>query len=303
MNVLALAFLLAANAPPTTTGGSPSQRQQLDQLAQQVPACLRDASGSPVAMRVEGPGTRREFNAGYQEGSGRRRSAISVYQALFEPYLEAAIQAAAANQCGTEAQFRLAMSPLGILTHEFAHHFHFAGTYVDSQGRRRRNVDLINQFLAIKWRAARQAALNDPEIRRLTREMSRLEAMRPPRNAEEARQRYARLCEVTNALDARYAAHGFPVRYPGDGPYGASDREGGEYFAMAIETLVFNPAAFAAAYSPEEQAWLAANFGECLKTFPNLPPAFRELIERLRAPPARTPGTPQPAQGAGMERS
>jgi hypothetical protein len=309
MTLLALAFVLAATPPPIR-GGTPQQRAELQRLLEQVPECLRNANGSPVDVRIAGgegndresEESRAEFNAGYEEGEGRRRPTVSVNQSLFEPHYCNAMRAAATTMCGDEETLRRGMRPLAFLTHEFAHHFHLRGTYRDSQGRVRSNRALIDQFLSIKWRAARRAAQRDPEVRRLQREIARMEAMRPPRGPNAARiaaERREAYCRAVAALDEKMHQHGFPARFPGDGPYGASDRDGAEYFAVALETLIFHPEVFSRAYSAEEQAWLAQHFGECLATFPALAQSYRERAAAIRR---SAPGTTRPAEGAGTRR-
>lgn len=67
----------------------------------------------------------------------------------------------------------------------------------------------------------------------------------------------------------RYQGHGMPARDPLDSH--AIDGEGGEYFAIAVETLVYDHDTFCGpSYSDEERKWLADNYGDCLKQLSGL---------------------------------
>lgn len=279
--------LLAAIPQARIDGGTPGQRAQLRGILAQVPDCLRNADGTPVDVHIvggtghdqESEESRHEINAEYDEADPKHHQPRGVWvnQALFEPNYTPDVREAAAEMCSDMATMRAAMNPVAMLTHEFAHHFQLGGTYVDSQGKTRRNADRIRDFLAIKWKKARTAALHDREVKRLTAAIAKIESMRPPRGRNAAAimaKREAARCALVKQLDARMASYGFPVRFPGDGPYTASDRDGAEYFAVAIETLIYHPDVFRKAYSPQEQKWLSQNIGECIGTFPHRAPSY-----------------------------
>ena len=78
------------------------------------------------------------------------------------------------------------------------------------------------------------------------------------------------LCRVQRDYMARYKTHNFPMRSRYD-DHAADDADGGEYFAIFVETLIYDHDVFCGSgYSDDERKWLAENSSGCLRQLSGL---------------------------------
>ena len=275
---LCLAILGAVAVMPIR-GGTPFERKTVKAALAGVPACLRDIEDVPVTIRIVPSDENNAYFDFEKETVEINEAAIpgtSVY--------EAALKDDAAYACTSVRRMRRFGNLDATLLHEFVHHFHFDGeSIVPGTNRYEANDGLVSRFLAIKFRKARARVRRDSSVRALERRLNTLDGVETWTDEQQNR-----FCDLQEALDRRIAAFGFPVRYPGDGPYTVDDATGGEYFAEAIETLAWYPDVFCRAYEPAERSWLIENLGACLSKTVRIPSCAADpkpnASRRLRRP-------------------
>ncbi|HVO30157.1 MAG TPA: hypothetical protein VMV18_05460, partial [bacterium] len=261
--MLALASALILAAPSLSIhGGTPFERTAVRTAINQVPACFRDATDTPLRVQIT-PSD--EANAYFDF----EREQVEVNEAAIPgtALYEAALHDDAAYACTSVRRMRRFGNLDATLLHELVHHWQFDGEHAVAGSKRKVSNDLlVDRFLRIRFDRVRARARRDPRIRTLDRLLNNLDAIASWTDDEQAR-----FCVWQDELDRRIARYGFPVRYPGDGPYTLDDGSGGEYFAEALETWAFFPDVFCSAYSADERAWLEQNLGSCMRTVRKLP--------------------------------
>jgi len=129
---------------------------------------------------------------------------------------------------------------------------------------------LVNEFLSLSYKDNYQALQKDPQFVSVRTQMRDL-VKKMPLDAKG----YAQWCNLSaqrNALEAKYH---MPSRYKGDDHAAEAvstdqniDTGGMEYFAMAIEEMMWDPGKFCGTYNDNEVAWIKKNYGDCLSKFP-----------------------------------
>jgi hypothetical protein len=137
-----------------------------------------------------------------------------------------------------------AVGPPGVVTilvHESAHRFHAYRPEVRDAFVAVRFAELVERYRADPARAAASDAWAE------RRDDARADG-------EITDDEWAGLCDAYGAIGARYAAAGFPARWPTDTHGVVED----EYFAIAVELAFRDPDAYCRGYAAEERAILAA---------------------------------------------
>lgn len=257
--LLLFAMLLAPSSLPVH-GGTPFERRTVKAAVAKVPACFRDVGFEPVTVQIV-PSSEANAYFDFEKQVVEVNEAAIPGTALYE----GALKGDAAYACTSVRQMRRFGNLDAALLHELVHHWHFDGEHeIASTGDFVSNEFLVTEFLRIRFTRVRARARRDLEVRALERQLNTLDYL-DDRNAEQQ----ARFCAMQNQLDRRLARYGFPVRYPGDGPYTVDDETGGEYFAEAVETAAFYPDVYCKAWSPVERAWLEKNLVGCLPRAPS----------------------------------
>ena len=241
-------------------GGTPFERRTVKAAIAKVPACFRDVGFEPITVKIV-PSA--EANAYFDF----EKQTVEVNEAAIPgtTLYEGALKDDAAYACTSVRKMRRFGNLDAALLHELVHHWHFDGEHeVGTSGDFESNEILVSRFLRMRFLSARAHARRDARVRALERQLNNLDAL-DDRNAEQQ----VRFCAMQNQLDRRLTRYGFPVRYPGDGPYTVDDETGGEYFAEAVETAAFYPDVYCRAWSAAERAWLEKNLAGCLPRVPS----------------------------------
>ena len=254
------AALLLAPASLPIHGGTPFERRTVKAAIARVPSCLRDVGLAQVGVRI----VQSDENNAYFDFE---EETVEVNEAAIPgtARYEGALKDDAAYACTSVRRMRRFGNLDATLLHEFVHHWHFDGEHaIAGTDRVEANEALVDQFLAIRFDKVRGRARRDRQVRALERELNTLDSIDDWTDAQQTR-----FCRMQDDLDRRLGRYGFPVRYPGDGPYTVDDGTGGEYFAEAVETAAFYPDVYCRAWSAPERAWLEANLRDCLPHFPS----------------------------------
>jgi hypothetical protein len=257
----------------TVTGGTDAQRKSVEDTLKKVPECLQSCDGKTPKVEIVASD---ELNASYDGGA----DALRINDCLLDEKRRAESLAKVADeQCTDTAKFPT--DPRRVMVHELAHYYyqhHLLDSSDDVGDGWHRNLDGTGPndrgraFLSIRfealwdtWSKSKTAADLDASLQQLGAKLDSLRAAGkaiPP-----AVQKM--FCDLQDQLSKEYQSSPMPERYrhdrhafDGNGPGGVF---GTEYFAIAIETMLFEPDAFCAAYSADEQAWLMKEMGKCLQ--------------------------------------
>lgn len=290
------AVLLTASLPGNVsiTGGTPDERKKVQAALRGIPDCLFRFDEDPLEIRVV---RSTAVNATYDPATG----AIAVLSPLVnETELPAAKTEMALHRCTTPSSLDDFSRADRVLLHEIAHRYHLGSFKNDLKnlppiGARTTGSSsnpTIGKFLDLRFRTLSDT-WHENEVRaELIRVLKLLhdgvqqlrEAKRPipPVLLE-------RMCELEELLQGEYEKEfGMPARFAND-RHAFDERSGTEYFAMAIETLVYDHALFCKVYTQAERDWLAAELGECLLQLPHRAPCFHPPQTR-KQPPKNTGG-------------
>lgn len=247
-----LALLLATGF--VIHGGTPYERAAVKKAINAVPACFREAGPQRFSVQIT-PSDENNAYFDFEKETVEVNEAAIPGTALYEQ----ALQDDAAYACTSVRRMRRFGNLDATLLHELTHHWQFDGQHRDKRGRPESNSVLVEGFLRLKFARARARARRDTRIRQLDRLLNNLDAIADWTDDEQQR-----FCRWQDELDRRIVRFGFPVRYPGDGPYTLDDGTGGEYFAEAVETWAWFPDVFCSTYDAAERNWIARNLGDCL---------------------------------------
>lgn len=270
--------LILASTMVYISGGDPATEARVVASFKSVPECLREGLESADIDIKPGPS-----NASYSFVSHRLgvTDRILVDSSRLED--EAGMEP---RTCAEPGELEPLLGNLDrVLLHEIAHAYHF-----DVRGGLVRPE--IDRFLDLRWRDAMHAWEENKERIRLSEQREVLQnaiLFRIWLGLEPLREDVEEICNIQRQLDE--LRERMPSRFPGD-YHIFSNKLGAEYFAIAVETLVYDHAVFCSTYSVEEIAMLHEILGQCLASF----------RKRAACYDAVNPPTAQPAQGAGMRR-
>lgn len=236
-------------------GGTPAQQEQLRDVLATLPACFLRCADAPPKFQI-----RRSDDGAAAYDEVTRTVSISDVMfggAAYDRHFEKLQQR---EPCLTRDNAAWLEDLPRALVHELSHHVHDT-----CNGGAQSGGGKLAAFLKLPggYRDKLRRLQDDAELERLDRA------------AEEAT-KAGGTCAAEARIVHRIQELGFPSRGVGDA-HANSDDGGGEYIAVAIETLAYDPAEFCRSYSKTEIQWLHANLGDCLGSLKNLAPCYLEV--------------------------
>lgn len=277
------AFILLA----VVTGGTPSQRASIEKLVEGLPDCLTKPGGTAIPISIVPSG---ELNASYSPES----DSLTIHDSLLDDSTrKSAVEELATSHCADPSKIKMFDDARRVLVHELSHGFfqHKLTEPAAEPGKIRANKR-ADGLLGTRFRQAQQSWYNDMSRREyqqaLNRLLSKERELRAAGKTLPTRMA-AMKCQLHVILDAEYRQGGdwMPSRFPND-RHVFDDVLGSEYFAIAIEMMIFDAASFCSTFSESEEKWLDRELGDCLESLMNGKPCSRSRV----APPA----------GAGIHR-
>lgn len=268
------------------SGGTPAQRSSVDKLVQGLPDCLTKPGGTAIPISIVHSG---DLNASYSALS----DSLTIHDSLLDDATRRnAVEELATTHCADPAAIKMFDDTRRVLVHELLHgYFRHKLTEPAGSGRIRATKH-AEGLLGTRFRQAQDAWANDMTRYENERTLNKLLAKeRELRNAGKKLPPEITVmkCQLHAMLDKDYRNGGtwMPSRFPND-RHVFGDKLGSEYFAIAVEMMIFDGTTFCSTFSESEGEWLSHELGECIKSL-------------LKGKPCSRSGAKPPA-GAGMLR-
>lgn len=270
-------FLLLA----VVTGGTPSQRANIEKLVHGLPDCLTKPGGTPVPISIVQSG---ELNASYSPKS----DSLTIHDSLLdEAARKRAVEELATSHCADPSKITMFDDTRRVLVHELLHGlFHHTLTEPGPVPETIRANKRADGLLGTRFRQAQQSWFNDTSRREYLQTLNQV--LSKERELRAAGKKLspalaAAKCQLHKMLDDDYRQGGdwMPSRFPND-RHVFDDKLGSEYFAIAVEMMIFDPTSFCSTFSESESTWLDRELGDCLKSLMKGKPCTRSRV----SPPA-----------------
>lgn len=293
VGVIVAASLVALSAfaeIPEIRNATPEQTKQIKAALEKIPACWRTCNGDP-ASPIKVVDANMPTQAGWDMwGDKDDLDGMLVVDQLA---LDSKESRAGANELAdlycSKRGGQMFSTRTEALTRAFVHEYGHKQHLSCGQDAR----DEIKKLADKRYFDKRTAVRNDPAYQPTQDAITQLldEALAnwkkanpnapPPKNKAEQIARMnegmtdamrAKNCELRKKVSEIYVKNGMPVRFEGDTHAADTDKsdleeDATEYFAMLIETALFDGAAFCKAASADEIQWLQNKYGECLAKF------------------------------------
>ena len=269
------------------SGGTPAQRAGVEKLVHGLPDCLTKPGGTAIPISIVHSG---DLNASYSALS----DSLTIHDSLLDSATRKnAVEELASTHCAEPSEIKMFDDTRRVLVHELLHgYFRHKLTEPAGPGMLRATKH-AEGLLGTRFRQAQHTWANDT---------SRLEYQRAL-NKLLAKERQLRdegktippgikplKCQLHAMLDRDYRNGGtwMPSRFPND-RHVFDDKMGSEYFAIAVEMMIFDGNAFCSTFSESEDNWIAHELGDCLRS---------SLLKGKSCSPSGA----KPPAGAGMLR-
>lgn len=264
-------------------GGTPAQQQQLREVLATIPACFLQCADEPVSFNI-----RRSDDGAAGYGNG----VVDVSDVMFggAAYDRHFKKLQQKEPCLNRQNAAWLEDLRRALVHELTHHVHDTCEGGDQPGGGK-----LAAFLDLP------GGYHD-KMKRL-QDDERLEKLEDA--IDDERFGSPQYCAAQERMVRRVQALGFASRGPGD-VHSSSNHGGGEYIAVAIETLAYDPVEFCRSYSVAEIRWLKTNLGDCLGQLENRAPCYDEAegttpIEAVKKLNGLVDATRPNATGSGCD--
>lgn len=268
------------------TGGTPTQRASVEKLVHGLPDCLTKPGGTAIPISIVHSG---DLNASYSPQS----DSLTIHDSLLDDATrKSAVEELASTHCADPAKIKMFDDTRRVLVHELAHSF-FTHKLTERAGPgMAHTTKRAENFLGTRFRQAQDSWYNDAS--RLEYQQTLNKLLAKERELRDAGKKLppevaAMKCQLHAMLDKDYRNGGtwMPSRFPND-RHVFDDALGSEYFAIAVEMMLFDAPSFCSTFAESEEKWLSHELGECLKSL-------------LKGKPCSRSGVSPPA-GAGMLR-